>query len=414
MRSTVKNGLQVMNGSKQVDLPAKVCLYVLSDARYDTRAMREAATLTEAGFEVTIFDVVSALAHPGEEKMRGFRMKHILIPDWQTARRSEGRFFLKSIQTFARSCRQLFLCPADIYHASELTALPACFLAAKLRRKPLIFEVYDLQFPAPATGVKFWGKLGKVLDLFQSWTLPRCAGIVATSPLHAQELARRYRLADITLVRNVPLYCRVARNDRLRQHLGLSSQTRIVLYQGGLQPGRGLEMLVSAASYLQENIVIVLMGQDMLETRAKLEAQIVRQGVTGRVKIMAAVPYEELLQWTASADVGVTILPPDYSLNVRTSLPNKCFEYIMAGLPVLSSSVPAVAKIIREYDVGRIMPSLAPQDVGTAINAMMEDKDALVRMRRNTAKAARECCWQKDSRRLIGLYRKLLKDRHFS
>lgn len=412
MRSEVNTDPLALKAGTQI--PARVCLSVLRDARYDTRAMREAATLTEAGFEVTIADVVSTPAHPGEEKMRGFRIRHILVPDWQTARRSEGRFFLKSVQTFLRSCRQLFLCPADIYHASELTALPACFIVAKLRRKPLIFEVYDLQFPSPATGVKFWGRLGKALDLLQAWTLPRCAGIVATSPLHAKELKKRYRVTDITLVRNVPLYRRVAKNDRLRQHLGLAPQTRIVLYQGGMQPGRGLEMLVSAASYLRKDIVIVMMGQDMLGTRSKLEAQIAHQGVEERVRIMAAVPYEELLQWTASADVGITILPPDYSLNVRTCLPNKFFEYVMAGLPVLSSAVPAIAGVIKEYDIGRIMPSLAPQDVGAAINAMMEDGDALERMRQNTAKAARECCWQKDSARLIGLYRKILKGRRFA
>lgn len=400
--------------SCQVSTPIKVCLHVLRDARYDTRAMREAVSLTESGFEVRVLDVVDAPAHPGEEKRQGFCMQHILVPDWQTSRKSELRFFLKAVQIFLRSCRQLLLCPADVYHASDLTALPACYIVAKLRRKPLIFEVYDLQFPVPTTGVKFWGKSGGLLDRLQGWMLPRCAGIVATSPLHAEELSKRYRVADITLLRNVPLYRHTTKSDRLRQHLGLSSKTRIVLYQGGLQPGRGLELLIAAAAYLHRDIVIVMMGQDMLGTRSTLEAQVSNQDVADRVKIIPAVPYEELLQWTASADIGITPLPPSYSLNVRTSLPNKFFEYIMAGLPVLSSSVPAVMEVVKHYDVGCIMPSLAPQDVGDAINAMLEDQAALLRMRENTVRAARECCWEQDSTRLISLYRKILNDDHFS
>src|SRR5437660_6348120 len=287
MGSEINTEAMDLKACLQVDRPARVCLHVLRDARYDTRAMREATTLAEVGFEVTILDVVSAQAHPVEEKMRGFRMRHILIPDWKSARQSEVRFFFKSVQTFLRSCCQLFLCPADIYHASELTAFPACYVVAKLRRKPLIFEVYDLSFPAPATGVKFWRKLGRVLDVFQGWMLPHCAGIIATSPLHAEELCKRYRITDVTLVRNVPVYRHVTATNRLRQHLGLLAETRIVLYQGGLQSGRGLELLISAAPYLEKNIVIVMMGQDMLGTRAKLEALIASQNVEDRVKIIA-------------------------------------------------------------------------------------------------------------------------------
>ncbi|HZO72849.1 MAG TPA: glycosyltransferase [Ktedonobacteraceae bacterium] len=400
--------------TSQVNTPIKVCLHVLRDARYDTRAMREAVSLTEAGFEVKILDVVDVPAHPGEEKTRGFCMQHMLVPDWQTARKSELRFFLKSVRLFLSSCRQLLLCPADVYHASELTALPACYIVAKLRRKPLIFEVYDLQFPAPATGVKFWGKLGGLLDYIQGWMLPRCAGVIATSPLHAEELRKRYHVTDITLVRNVPLYCRATKNDRLHQHLGLSPKTHVVLYQGGLQPGRGLELLIAAAAYLHRDIVIVMMGQDMLGTRSKLEAQISSQNVADRVKIIPAVPYEELLQWTASADIGITILPPSYSLNVRTCLPNKFFEYLMASLPVLSSPVPAIVEVVKQYDVGCIIPSLAPKDVGDAINTMLEDQEALLRMRENTGRAARECCWEEDSVRLISLYQKTLNDKHVS
>ena len=409
MRSETNTQTLALQKCPNGDTSAKVCLHVLREGQYDTRAMREATTLTEAGFEVTILDVVYAHARPGEEKIRGFRMKHLLIPDWHTARRSEGLFFLKAVQTFIRSCRQLFLCSADIYHASELTALPACYLVAKLRRKPLIFEVYDLQFPAPATGITFWRKLGGLLDLLQAWILPRCTAIIATSPLHAEELCKRYHISDVTLVRNAPVYREVVRGDRLRQRLNLPPEVRIVLYQGGLQRGRGLESLVCAAPFLQKDIVIIMMGQDMHETRSVLEGLIDCHNVADRVKIISEVPYAELLEWTASADIGVTILPPDYSLNVRTSLPNKFFEYVMAGLPVLSSSLPAIVEVLQLYNIGRIVSSLAPEDIGAAINTMLEDQVALTRMRENTRKAARECCWEKDGTRLVGLYQEIIK-----
>ncbi len=120
-------------------------------------------------------------------------------------------------------------------------------------------------------------------------------------------------------------------------------------------------------------------------------------------------PYAELLEWTASADIGLTIFPPDYSLSIRFTLPNKLFEYLMAGRPVLSSQLDAIAEVIKTYNVGQIVPSLAPSAIAAAINAMLADTAALARMRRNALETAQhEFYWEKESQELILLYKKLL------
>src|SRR5215470_15409312 len=95
----------------------------------------------------------------------------------------------------------------------------------------------------------------------------------------------------------------------------------------------------------------------------------------------------ELLDWTASADIGLMIYPPEYSLNVQMMLPNKLFEFLMAGLPVLASQLDAVEEIIRAYAVGRVVTSLAPIDIATTIDAILADRAALTRMRCNALKA---------------------------
>src|SRR6266404_2378007 len=108
---------------------------------------------------------------------------------------------------------------ADVYQANELTALPATYMVARLRHKPLIFEIYDLQFPVPETSIGFWHRLAGLLTRFHAIALPRCAGVIATSPLHAQEIRKHFHVPSVTLIRNVPRYQTVVKSERLRQHL---------------------------------------------------------------------------------------------------------------------------------------------------------------------------------------------------
>ena len=112
----------------------------------------------------------------------------------------------------------------------------------------------------------------------------------------------------------------------------------------------------------------------------------------------------------SSADIGLTIFDPDYTRSIRYCLPNKLFEYLMVGLPVLTSSLDAIAEFINTYDVGQIVSSHAPTDVAAAINTMLANRTNLARMRRNALEAAEnELCWEKESQQLIGLYQKILK-----
>ena len=129
----------------------------------------------------------------------------------------------------------------------------------------------------------------------------------------------------MTLVRNVPIYRDVPESDRLRKHLGLGPEGRIALYQGYLQDDRGLDRVVRAAEFLKPGTLIVMMGKAMPSTQAHLKALIASKGVAERVKILPPVPYAELLDWTASADIGLAILPLDFSLAVQMMLPNKFF-----------------------------------------------------------------------------------------
>lgn len=404
------SGVDTSIGKKPAATPSpiRVCMHVLGTARTDVRVMRAAAALVEAGFAITVVDIEWKRKQPVEEDIRGTRVSHIITPHWYTFRRFKPWFLIQAVWILIRSVLRLMQASANVYHAHDAKALPACYLAARLRRTPLIFDAHELPLAEEMETPRWRGLIGLFSGLL-TIMVPRCAGVITVSPPIAQEIHKRYAGPDVTLIRNMPTYRAIPRSDRLLQYLGLPPEVRLALYQGSLQANRGLDRLIRAAAFLERDIVIVLMGPDVEGIQPQLEALINSEGVTDRVRIVPPVPYTELLDWTASADIGLLIYAPGHSPNVQMCLPNKLFEYLMVGLPVLASRLDAVSEIIRTYDVGQIVSSLTPADIGAAINAILADDAAHTRMRCNALYAAQqELCWEKESQRLVRLYHDIL------
>jgi len=391
----------------------KVCmLFLETAARSEPRVMRDALALVEAGYAVTIIDVEKERTRPVEEDIQGVHFKHIFMPGWFVpVRRFKLWYLVKLARLLIASTMRLLRTPADVYHAHNERAFPACYLVGRWRRKPVIFDAPELTLSDPRYAR--WRLLNAVSTRLIEGMMARGAGIITASPLYAREICSRYHVPEVTLIRNVPPYQAAVKTDQLRQQLGLSPRVRIALYQGNLQPNRGLQVLVRTAPFLEQNIVIVMMGKGVDPTLSELRALVDSEGVADRVKILPPVPYAELLDWTASADIGLSVLPPDYSLSIQKCLPNKFFEYLMAGLPVLTSQLDAIAEVIKMYDVGHIVASLAPTDIAAAINAMLANTESLALMSRNALQAARdEFCWEKESQKLICLYREIFSRYH--
>src|SRR2546430_14230552 len=385
--------------------PTRVCMHYAN--RTDARVMRDAITLVEAGFNVTIVDVVNDRTRPAEEDISGVHLKHIFMPSYFVSARFKPWFLVKLVMIMVYGTIQLLQVQADIYHAHVERALPACYIAARLRGKPFIVDTPELILTDPSYAR--WSRLRILASQLIKHLVSHCAGYITASPLYLQELGKLYGAKDVMLIRNVPPFKAVTKCNRFHKRLGLGPHVRIALYQGNLQPNRGLHLLIQATPFLEKDIVIVMMGEGYTETPALLQSHIASEGVADRVKILPPVPYEELLHWTASADIGLTLLPSDYSLSIRKCLPNKFFEYLMAGLPVLSSELDAIVEVIKTYDVGKVVLSLAPQDVGAAINAMLADHDSLARMSANAlAVAHQEFNWEKESQKLLHLYEAIL------
>jgi glycosyltransferase involved in cell wall biosynthesis len=379
-------------------------MHVIGIGRTDVRVIREAKALVAAGYQVTVVDIERDTSRPREETIEGIHFKHVFMPNRFVKSRIKLWFLVKTARTILSSAWLMIRTPTDIYHAHEDNALYACYMAAVLRRKKLVFDAHELPYVQP--NITRW----RLLCGIARWTLrrmmPRCAGVMTVSPPIVDEIQRRYGGKRAVLVRNTPPYTAPITSNRLRERLGLPSTTRLALYQGGLEADRQLDIVVRAARYLAPDQHIVLLGSGA--SQAALEALITEEGVSQQVTILPPVPYAELLAWTASADVGLILYDGGYSPNVQYCLPNKLFEYLMAGVPVLATRLDAVEALVAQYQVGAITPALAPQAVGESIRSLLNDPAHLAQLRHNALRAAQQDLrWEVEQEQLLALYRSI-------
>ncbi len=390
---------------------SSVCMHVLGAARNDARVLREATALAHAGIAVSIVDVEADATRPCEEDVNGIHITHIFMPSWFVPTRFKPWFLVKLLHMLAKRTSALARLKLDAYHAHDDTSLFACFLVAMLRRKPLIFDAHELPEIGLHAQRRGYRRILRALSLQVARAIvPRCAGVITVSPPIVCELQRRFGGPVPALVRNIPPYQVPVPSQRLHERLRLRPHTRIALYQGLLEEDRSLETLVHAARFLAPDIAIVMLGDG--PRRPHLEALIAQEEVGDRVYLLPAVPNSELLAWTAAADLGLIVYASPLR-NVQLCLPNKLFEYLMAGLPVLTAPLEAIVEVAQTYDVGAVVHSVEPQAVGQAISALLADEAALSRMRRNAlAACARELRWEVEQERLIALYRGALGVQH--
>lgn len=288
----------------------------------------------------------------------------------------------------------------DVYHAHDLNTLPVAAAIARRTKGRLVYDSHELytEMSTMKRVERFtWRRVEHAL-------IRRPDAVVTVCESIAGELAERYRIPlPLTLLNCPPASMRPASQETnlLRREAGLLDDPRkILLYQGGFVPNRGLAQLVSASRYL-ENAVVVMMGWGRIEH--ELREQISVEGLADRVIIVPPVAQEELLSFTTGADVGV--IPYEaIGLNNYYTTPNKLFEYIAVGLPIIGSRFPELRRFLEGYDLGRTFDAHDPYDIAYAANAILGDDSVRERMAANARKAALHLVWEEESRKLVGLY----------
>ncbi|HEX7071121.1 MAG TPA: glycosyltransferase family 4 protein, partial [Rhodothermales bacterium] len=217
-------------------------------------------------------------------------------------------------------------------------------------------------------------------------------------------LASRYGISKPLVLPNVSATRRATPSGRLRSRASLPEGIPLVLYQGYLKPGRGCAPLLAAARRVDE-CAVVFLGEGAL--KKELQRSVADYGLEARVRFVDMAQPDELLALTADADVGVCLIEP-LTESLRLSLPNKLFEYLAAGVPVLASPLPEIERIVRGYDVGLTADPGDPVAVAEALQMMLSDGGARKRWSANCSRVMDDFDAQTIAGRFVDAYKNLL------
>jgi glycosyltransferase involved in cell wall biosynthesis len=297
---------------------------------------------------------------------------------------------------------------ADVYHGHDLTGLEAAGRAWRRHGGTLVYDSHEIFLESGSNAAR--PRLLKAL-LARSerrWTRDAAALVTVNESL-ATELGRRLRPRRTIVVHNAPDHWDPPSPspDLIRATTGIPASSPIALYHGGFSPDRGLEEL--AESILQpgmESVHAAYLGYGSMRTTLDAMARAPR--FEGRLHVLDAVPPAELLPWVASADVGVMAIQPS-TLNHRMSTPNKLFESLAAGLPVVVSDFPEMRAIVLDNPggpVGEVCDPDDPVDLARAIRAVIDRPAPEVEALRARCLAASHdrWNWEAEVAHLVDLY----------
>ena len=297
---------------------------------------------------------------------------------------------------------------ADIFHAHDLNALHAAVLARARAGGALVYDSHEIFLESGSHALRpAWAR--RIFRRREAAWVAEADAMVTVNDALELELGARYAPRRVVVVHNcLPWPGDVADTPGpLRAALGLGAETPIALYHGGFSLHRGLEELVAAAALPElEGVHVVFLGYGSLA--ADLRALAAASPVADRIHVLAAVPPEVLVDWVRDADVAVMPIQ-DSTLNHRLSTPNKLFEAIAAGVPIVASDLPEMRRIVMNDPAGPLGVLCDPTDpasIAAAIAGLLgRPAQGRAALRERCRTAARERWnWETESARLVGLY----------
>ncbi len=314
----------------------KVLITFLGNIDYDTRCKNLYDTFTSNEFEVEFlgFDWLTKdfIEKDGDITIKKLKKGFLSLS-----------FYLKFIWNIKL---RLLTTKASIIFAEDIYTLPFAIIFGKLKRAKIFYDSREL------FGYLAGLKAKKFKQLFWKWVekvfIKKADFVMVTGQMDGEFLQKEYGIDNLILLRNLPRYYKPSTKVDLHSQLQIEKSKKVILYQGVLLKGRGIEKVFSMLKDLPGCVFAIAGGGEFEKYYQTLAGQM---GLTDQVFFIGKFTQEELPKVTASADIGVALIE-NISTSYYYALPNKLFEYIMAEIPVIVSDLPQMKEVVEKYDVG--------------------------------------------------------------
>lgn len=354
-----------------------IVMTVTNNLEADQRVHRVASYFHENGWNVL---VVGSQNKPCHDYNQPYRTKRLPV------------FFKKGPLFYAEVNLRLFFFllrqHTNRIWSNDTDTILAGFLASKMKRVSFTVDLHELFPEVPEVACRRFVKM--CWTKLEDWILPHVKECYTVCQSIADYYHKRYGI-EVKVLRNVPFRREFAGKTGKLDFGG----KRVILYQGAVNEGRGVEWIMDAMPYV-ENAVFVVIGKGDLYEELKEKSE--RDGLTEQVKFLGHIPFAELPAYTNDADLGVCLLK-EKGLSYYYALPNRVFDFMQAHVPLLATDFPEISRVLNIEHTGRVIREYEPQYLASVINEMLDspvDHDVF-------NKAAERYVWQSE-REVIDLH----------
>ena len=284
----------------------------------------------------------------------------------------------------------LLLRKVDLLFSNDLDTLLPNRLVSGLKGKKLIYDSHEFFTEVPELVSR--KRVQNVWKKLESCLLPGLKNTLTVNRSIANLYKKNYGV-DMLVVRNIPSTASKTIAVKSKSELGIPQDKKVIILQGsGINIDRGAEEAVEAMQYLENAVLLILGSGDVIQD---LKNRVAEFGIKEKVIFKDRMPYKLMMAHTKLSDLGLT-LDKDTNINYRFSLPNKLFDYIHAGIPVLASNLIEVRGIVEEFNLGGITNSHDPKILALKIQEML-DSDQNSIWKANCVKASQSLTWETET-----------------
>lgn len=357
---------------------------VTNDLSYDQRMIRICSSLQKAGYAVCLVGRKRKESKPLLEQP--FEQKRLKC--WF----NKGKWFY--LEYNIRLFFYLLFKRLDAVCAIDLDTLLAGYYSTKFKRKLCVYDAHEYFTEVPElvnrpNTQRIWQRIAQRI-------IPKLKHCYTVCESLAEIFKEKYQ-TDFEVIRNVPFGQPVP-------NLTTPKPPYILLYQGALNDGRGLEELIAAMQDIKQ-AEFWMAGEGDLSQELRLLVKELK--LEQKVKFLGYVQPHELKAITLQADIGVNLLQ-NKGLNYYYSLANKFFDYMQVCKPSLNMQFPEYQKLIKEYAVGLLLPDLEKTTLVEAIQQLVENPEYYSQLQRTCLLAREEYIWEKEEKKLVAFWQNAL------
>lgn len=370
----------------------------LTEFRNESRVLKETNSILNYNIASKVY--IASLHSDDLEEEKIYKDNLILNRFKLSSRKLSKNLFVQVLKYFEFMYRiTLFYRKKDIkmINIHAIALLPFGIFLKYLFKAKLVYDTHELE--TETNGSR--GLRKKLAKFMEKSLIKKCDLIFVVSENIADWYAKEYDIKRPIVVKNAPRLIDSKKTNHFRENLSIKDNSIIVLYQGGLSCGRGVDLLLECFKQRNDDkVVIVFMGYGQLEEDIKITSK-----EKNNLFFHPAVAPEVVLEYTSSADFGIHMIQ-NTCLNHYYCLPNKLFEYSMAGLPVIVSNMKEMRELVEKYDMGIIVEDDKVNSMNNAIDKILQSD--IKQMKQNARRCAEENSWEVQEIKMINEYKRVL------